>query len=248
MVSKYLWSLAKTGDDHTRLAAPGDSNCVTGVTQVMHVELVVQSGRDRGKRVSVEHDKFVVGRSETADLTIDSSSVSRKHCCVRIKHGSIRVQDLKSRNGTYLNDRRLSPSKVYPLASEDVLTLGKIRVQILVPDAGGMSSDDLDLSSWTDDIDMLMGSGHETVQISSRDIEKFAPEPAEETTEESSEASTAARGPQDDDGNGGNDGAKAGKEEKGAAKTEPGKLKRDKRPTANSKEAAQEALRDFFHG
>jgi pSer/pThr/pTyr-binding forkhead associated (FHA) protein len=49
----------------------------------------------------------VVGRHADADARLDSSRVSRCHCCLVVERRGVLVRDLGSRNGTRINGRRV---------------------------------------------------------------------------------------------------------------------------------------------
>lgn len=48
---------------------------------------------------------MVLGRSNQCDIVIPGTHLSRRHVELRVQGGSLRVKDLDSVNGTYLNDR-----------------------------------------------------------------------------------------------------------------------------------------------
>src|SRR5262245_17061398 len=50
-------------------------------------------------------DVFVVGRGRDIDLPIDDESISRRHAQFRVEDGQPVVEDLQSRNGTFVNGR-----------------------------------------------------------------------------------------------------------------------------------------------
>ncbi len=58
----------------------------------------------------------IVGRDPGADVWIDDPSVSRRHACVRVTAAGMTIEDLNSKNGTFLRDR--------PVASAVALTSG----------------------------------------------------------------------------------------------------------------------------
>ena len=77
----------------------------------MQVMLKVLSGSHEGRELNVSGEKFLIGRSESCQLRPKSESVSRKHCIIVLKDNRVLIQDLKSRNGTYVNDKRLPTDK-----------------------------------------------------------------------------------------------------------------------------------------
>ena len=57
-----------------------------------------------------QKDKVVIGRSDDCDIVIpeSSDSVSRRHCVLDITPQTVKVKDLDSKNGTFLNGRKIS--------------------------------------------------------------------------------------------------------------------------------------------
>ncbi len=69
-------------------------------------ELVVKDGPDAGRRVEV-NGEVVIGR-EDAGLTIEDAEMSRRHAVVRVSGSAVEIEDLGSRNGTYVNGTRIT--------------------------------------------------------------------------------------------------------------------------------------------
>ncbi len=56
----------------------------------------------------------VIGRSAECDISIDSNLLSRRHARLIIEEDCLRVVDLQSANGTFINDTRVEEAKAYP--------------------------------------------------------------------------------------------------------------------------------------
>lgn len=98
----------------------------------MQVRLKVLSGAHEGKEISIKDTKFFIGRSESCQLRPKSESISRKHCAIVQKDGKLLALDLKSRNGTFVNDKQLSADKAKVLKDGDMLRVGKLEFQVVV--------------------------------------------------------------------------------------------------------------------
>ncbi len=69
----------------------------------------------------------VVGRAVTSDVPIYDPTISRRHAEVTLADGGVRVKDLGSSNGTFLNGARVTEA----LAGEnDVITFGKVAYRV----------------------------------------------------------------------------------------------------------------------
>lgn len=79
---------------------------------------------------------FLLGRhldSEESGLDLmhyKDYGVSRRHALILKHNVTLMIQDLRSKNGTYLNGERLSPSKAVVLRDGDVLWLGNLEVKV----------------------------------------------------------------------------------------------------------------------
>lgn len=73
---------------------------------------------------------FVVGRGAQADLQLEDESISRRHAQFRIDDdGSPSVEDLGSRNGTFVNDRRIVGRAALVLG--DSISLGATQLTLI---------------------------------------------------------------------------------------------------------------------
>lgn len=75
-----------------------------------------------------EQEEWIFGRDETADIMVDNPNISREHFKISESEGKYYIKDLKSSNGTLLNDKELSPGKKYPIQSGDVIYILDIEI------------------------------------------------------------------------------------------------------------------------
>lgn len=66
----------------------------------------------------------VIGRAPDATIQIDSPGVSRHHARIVVVDGQATLEDVESKNGTYLNGERIASSA--PLADGSRIQLGRI--------------------------------------------------------------------------------------------------------------------------
>lgn len=77
--------------------------------------------------------EWVVGSGDQADIQVHSPSVSRQHCRVSRENEAFYLEDLGSKNGTYVNE--VSVVDKVPIVVGDIITLGnKIRLPWPLPD------------------------------------------------------------------------------------------------------------------
>ncbi len=89
-----------------------------------------------------DRDEFTIGRSaegqpilpdiDLAPHRAYEYGVSRLHVSIRVEGKMIVATDLGSVNGTRLNGQRIPPHKPCPLNHGDILTLGKLKLQVLM--------------------------------------------------------------------------------------------------------------------
>jgi pSer/pThr/pTyr-binding forkhead associated (FHA) protein len=65
--------------------------------------LVAISGPLKGATFSADEEAVTVGRDESNQVLVDDLAASRQHCLIRKEGERIRILDLNSRNGTFIN-------------------------------------------------------------------------------------------------------------------------------------------------
>jgi predicted component of type VI protein secretion system len=228
----------------------------------MQVKLKVLAGSSEGKEIAVNTDKFLIGRADECQLRPKSESVSRRHCAIVQKDGRVLLVDLKSRNGTFVNEKQLSADKAKILKDGDILRVGKLEFQIAIEvgiggakkpevkdikeaaeraaqtSSGDSKFEQIDISQWLEEADTIQRSkgDPETRQLVLDDTTRISAEAAQEATDSNSGDS------QEIDS--------TSSKLKRPDKKPPQKLpKTNTGPsTGSSRDAANETLKKFFGG
>lgn len=102
--------------------------------------LIAQNGVLSGKQWLIDHD-LLIGRDASCDLFIDDRQVSRRHARVYLLDDGAYLEDLQSKNGTYVNHRKVEGSVL--LHEGDVIQVALIQdILFISSDATIPLSDD----------------------------------------------------------------------------------------------------------
>lgn len=123
-------------------------------------ELIIQSGKLRGKRLVLPDKEVFIGRDEDCHVRLTSSLISRKHCALTSTPEGLWVRDLASQNGTMVNEAPITEPVL--LKPGDILQIGAILFQVplqrpaveFAPAKKGDKSgriSDADIASWLSD-------------------------------------------------------------------------------------------------
>ena len=220
----------------------------------MQVVLKVVGGKHNGREIKISVPKFVIGRGEETQLRPSSDLVSRNHCCIISKNGQVFVEDMGSRNGTYVNGERLEAR--HTVRSGDSLRVGRLQFELVLDPArsaknarvgsvveaaartakAGKAGLDDDVSAWLDDDDEEEQptplANAETVQFSAEETQTI------ETSQELVDTDGVVVKEEQDSSE-----IASSKKKKKAGKLPPVPSKK----SADSKSAADDALKRFFN-
>src|SRR5687767_13420431 len=68
----------------------------------------IVKGETPGTVLALQTGRTVIGRHPTCHIVLDNAAVSRHHAQILESHGLYFLEDLRSRNGTFLNGEPLS--------------------------------------------------------------------------------------------------------------------------------------------
>lgn len=95
----------------------------------MDVALVMFKSDGTRRDFPIAKSPVIVGRTNSCDLRIPLSSVSRQHCELRLEGQSIQLRDLGSSNGTFHNSTRIQETTVQ--AGDEIL-IGPVLFTVMV--------------------------------------------------------------------------------------------------------------------
>ncbi len=97
---------------------------------MIQAELRIAAGNKQGNSISLPQGKFLVGREEDCHLRPNSDLVSRHHCVFTVDDFSLRLRDLGSTNGTFVNGQRLVGA--VNLKQGDRVLIGKLDFEVMI--------------------------------------------------------------------------------------------------------------------
>lgn len=97
--------------------------------------LVCTAGPMIGARVAVPEEGLDLGRAEANGLVIDDADVSRFHARLQFDTGSLWLRDTGSRNGIYVNGKRLADHKALKVG--DIIRIAEHTFEVCWEDDDG---------------------------------------------------------------------------------------------------------------
>jgi hypothetical protein len=77
-------------------------------------------GNNRLIKVIINKEKFIIGRlTNMVDYVVQGNTVGKLHAEISIKEGGYYIRDLNSKNGTYVNDKRIPSNTELEIKSND---------------------------------------------------------------------------------------------------------------------------------
>ena len=107
----------------------------------MKVRLKVLSGKSAGKEINLNAGEFLIGRGDGCQLRPRTDAISRKHCRFFVGDDEVRVSDLQSRNGTYVNGQKIAEE--VSVKPGDKISVGPLQFELVAAEgtnAGGRAA------------------------------------------------------------------------------------------------------------
>jgi len=219
----------------------------------MIAKLIVASGKSAGRAIAIKRNKLLIGRAEQCDIRPLSEEVSRRHCAITVGPTDVWVEDLGSRNGTFVNGTKITERT--KVVNGDLIRVATLELTVSCtapaqPFSG--SDDDVSRLLMADDEPAGMSDTTRSLTASSDDgtavdsvHESGVHTASPESTLDGSFVSGIDAVPTDDSSSGS---SRSAIDALKAAKSKPAGLPQvAKKPAADSsRDAAAEALKKFF--
>lgn len=95
--------------------------------------LVHETAQGAGVVFRLREGTQVVGRDKNCEIQLMDKSISREHARVTVTNGAVQVEDLRSKNGTFIGDNQICTGLLIP---EQGVTFGilSFRLKIMPPE------------------------------------------------------------------------------------------------------------------
>jgi pSer/pThr/pTyr-binding forkhead associated (FHA) protein len=123
--------VTQTYDDRSSREIIADG-AVPDIEWTASAMLVVKRGPNAGSRFPLHQPVTSAGRDPRSDIFLDEVTVSRRHAEFHSERGELRVVDIGSLNGTYVNGQLIDSAV---LTDGDEIQMGKFRLVLLIQPA-----------------------------------------------------------------------------------------------------------------
>jgi len=104
----------------------------------MKVGLVVVKGRPEGMEIPLPMPQFLIGRDPRCNLRPSNESVSKLHCAIIHKKNGVYVRDMKSTNGTFINNDRINGE--IKVKDGDLIRVGPLVLAVKIQEIAGSTA------------------------------------------------------------------------------------------------------------
>jgi uncharacterized RDD family membrane protein YckC len=92
-----------------------------------------------GQPLELPEGEILLGRSRSCTVTLPDPSISRQHAKLMLREGKVRLRDLNSSNGTYVNDTRVHSET--DVIDGDRIVLGETEMRFRSAAPGGATAE-----------------------------------------------------------------------------------------------------------
>ena len=101
-------------------------------------QLIISHNGEVVQEARISAARTIIGRSDLSDVVIENQYISKQHAMLVQSEGSLFLVDLKSRNGSYVNSKKVSSQT---LRNNDIIALGDFRIKVVLPASFALTSE-----------------------------------------------------------------------------------------------------------
>ena len=87
-------------------------------------KLYVMGGKKEHQSFDVKSETIYIGRDPENDIQIDDKYISRRHLKLQRKGNQYFIQDLNTKNGTFVNGKQINPNNPFALGEGHTIVIG----------------------------------------------------------------------------------------------------------------------------
>jgi len=154
----------------------------------MNVKLKVVQGKLKGKggenaglEVAISKPRFVIGTARDCHMRCPSKVISSHHCEITVSGGNVRLQDLDSESGTFLNDERIASERI--VQAGDRLRVGRLEFEVVIEQTASTTKSD-PVDEFVSDLLARADEEDRAVRRSDPELRQFHLDPNETNNDE----------------------------------------------------------------
>ncbi|MBN1516020.1 PP2C family protein-serine/threonine phosphatase [Candidatus Sumerlaeota bacterium] len=95
--------------------------------------IYLEDGNHLGRHIRIGTTPIVIGRLDECDVTLVDSLVSKRHCSICREEGTVKIIDLNSTNGVFIDGERVAGSAEWPVNASLQIGHQWLRHEFLAP-------------------------------------------------------------------------------------------------------------------
>ncbi len=96
----------------------------------VRIDIFFEGKKKKSELVPITKGSLSVGRAPDVDIIVEDTFVSKKHCQIKLSAEAVMIEDMGSRNGTFVNGRKASSLELF---TGDKIQLGKTTIVVNLP-------------------------------------------------------------------------------------------------------------------
>ena len=106
-----------------------DGTTLVAVLPEVRAHLTIHLADGSSREMTLPDKPLVIGKAPECDIVIPDGAISRRHAEIEARAGKVFIKDLKSLNGTRINDQKIGEQEV-ELKEGDSVSLGRTSISL----------------------------------------------------------------------------------------------------------------------